>query len=157
MRRYLLLLFCAIPAFAQSNSGEVRLKVTDPAGFGVKSSVQLVSEANQFRETLNTDEGGNLVAKLLPFGVYRLEIQHEGFAPFSDSIEIRSAIPAEYHVTLTIAPMNTSVTVNDADTLIDPHRSGTINRIGKDAIADRVTSLPGRSLQDLINSQPGWL
>jgi len=131
--------------------------VTDPAGFGVKSSVQLVSEANQFRETLNTDEGGNLVAKLLPFGVYRLEIQHEGFAPFSDSIEIRSAIPAEYHVTLTIAPMNTSVTVNDADTLIDPHRSGTINRIGKDAIADRVTSLPGRSLQDLINSQPGWL
>ena len=157
MRRYLLLLFCAIPAFAQSNSGEVRLKVTDPAGFGVKSSVQLVSEANQFRETLNTDEGGNLVAKLLPFGVYRLEIQHEGFAPFADSIEIRSAIPAEYHVTLTIAPMSTSVTVNDADTLIDPHRSGTINRIGKDAIADRVTSLPGRSLQDLINSQPGWL
>ena len=131
--------------------------MTDPAGFGVKSSVQLVSEANQFRETLNTDEGGNLVAKLLPFGVYRLEIQHEGFAPFADSIEIRSAIPAEYHVTLTIAPMNTSVTVNDADTLIDPHRSGTINRIGKDAIADRVTSLPGRSLQDLINSQPGWL
>ena len=131
--------------------------MTDPAGFGVKSSVQLVSEANQFRETLNTDEGGNLVAKLLPFGVYRLEIQHEGFAPFSDSIEIRSAIPAEYHVTLTIAPMSTSVTVNDADTLIDPHRSGTINRIGKDAIADRVTSLPGRSLQDLINSQPGWL
>jgi len=60
-------------------------------------------------------------------------------------------------VTLRIAPMSTSVTVNDADTLIDPHRSGTINRIGKDTIADRTTSLPGRSLQDLINSQPGWL
>ena len=41
--------------------------------------------------------------------------------------------------------------------MIDPYRSGTINRIGKDTIADRVTSLPGRSLQDLINSQPGWL
>ena len=89
--------------------------------------------------------------------MYRLEVQREGFAPFSDSIEIRSAVPAEYHVTLRIIPMSTTVTVNDADTLIDPHRPGTINRIGKDTITDRVTSLPGRSLQDLINSQPGWL
>jgi outer membrane cobalamin receptor len=142
---------------AQSNSGELRLKVTDPAGLGVRSSVQLVSEGNQVRKTLLTDEAGNLTAKLLPFGLYRLEVQREGFAPYSDSIEIRSAIPAEYHVTLRIAPMSTSVTVNDAATLIDPHSSGTINRIGKDTIADRVTSLPGRSLQDLVNSQPGWL
>ena len=152
-----MLVFVAGSVLAQSNSGELRLKVTDPAGLGVKSAVQLVSEVNQVRKTLATDEAGNLVAKLLPFGVYRLEVQHEGFAPFSASIEIRSAIPAEYHVTLRIAPMSTSVTVNDADTLIDPHRSGTINRIGKDTIADRVTSLPGRSLQDLVNSQPGWL
>ena len=131
--------------------------MTDPTGLGVKSSVQLVSEGNQVRKTLLTDETGNLTAKLLPFGVYRLEVQREGFAPFSDSIEIRSAIPAEYHVTLRIAPMSTSVTVNDAATLIDPYSSGSINRIGKDTIADRVTSLPGRSLQDLVNSQPGWL
>jgi len=119
--------------------------------------VQLVSEGNQVRKTLVTDETGNLTAKLLPFGVYRLEVQREGFALFSDSIEIRSAVPAEYHVTLRIAPMSTSVTVNDAVTLIDPHSSGAINQIGKDTIADRVTSLPGRSLQDLVNSQPGWL
>src|SRR3984893_8183410 len=151
------LLLAAIPLCAQSNTGELRIKVTDPAGLGVKSSVQLVSEANQIRKTLLTDDAGNLVAKLLPFGIYRVEVQREGFAPFSDSVEVRSPIPAEYHVTLRIAPMSTSVTVNDADTLIDPHRSGTINRIGKDTIADRTTSLPGRSLQDLINSQPGWL
>ena len=121
------------------------------------SSVQLVSEVNQIRKTLATDEGGNLAVKLLPFGLYRLEVQREGFAPFTDSIEIRSAIPADYHVTLRIAPLSTSVIVTDAATLIDPHRSGTINQIGKDAIAERTTSLPGRSLQDLVNSQPGWL
>jgi outer membrane cobalamin receptor len=157
MRIHLILLFWAVPLLAQSNSGELRLKVTDPDGFGVKSSVQLVSEVNQLRKTLVTDEAGSLDAKLLPFGVYRLEVQREGFAPFSDSIEIRSAVPADYHVTLRITPLSTSVTVNDADTLIDPHRPGTINRIGKETITDRVTSLPGRSLQDLVNSQPGWL
>jgi hypothetical protein len=153
----LILILWAVSLCAQSNSGELRLKVTDPTGLGVKSSVQLVSEGNQVRKTLVTDETGNLTAKLLPFGVYRLEVQREGFASFSDSIEIRSAIPAEYHVILRIAPMSTSVTVNDAATLIDPYSSGSINRIGKDTIADRVTSLPGRSLQDLVNSQPGWL
>jgi outer membrane cobalamin receptor len=158
MKSWLVLsLFWAVPLFAQSNSGELRLKVTDPTGLGVKSSVQLVSEVNQFRKTLVTDEVGNLVAKLLPFGVYRLEVQREGFALFSDSIEIRSAVPADYHVTLRIAPMSTSVTVNADETLIDPHRAGTINRIGEDTIADRVTSLPGRSVQDLVNTQPGWL
>jgi hypothetical protein len=154
---WLVLFLSVVPLFAQSNSGELRLKVTDPTGLGVKSSVQLVSEANQVRKTLLTDDAGNLVAKLLPFGVYRLEVQHEGFAAFSGSIEIRSAIPTAVHVTLRIAPLSTSVTVNDAATLIDPYRSGTINRIGKDTVAGRVTSLPGRSLQDLINSQPGWL
>ena len=153
----LILILWAVSLCAQSKSGELRLKVTDPTGLGVKSSVQLVSEGNQVRKTLVTDETGNLTAKLLPFGVYRLEVQREGFALFSDSIEIRSAVPAEYHVTLRIAPMSTSVTVNDAVTLIDPHSSGAINQIGKDTIADRVTSLPGRSLQDLVNSQPGWL
>ena len=51
MRSYLVLLFWAIPLFAQSNSGELRLKVTDPDGLGVKSSVQLVSEVNQLRKT----------------------------------------------------------------------------------------------------------
>ena len=103
----------AVPLFAQSNSGELRLKVTDQAGLGVKSSVQLVSEANQVRKALLTDDAGNLVAKLLPFGVYRLEVQHEGFAAFSGSIEIRSAIPTAVHITLRIAPLSTSVTVND--------------------------------------------
>jgi outer membrane cobalamin receptor len=157
MRSYLALFFWALPLFAQSNSGELRLRVTGPDGLGVKSSVRLVSEVNQLRKTLVTDEAGNLVAKLLPFGVYSLEVEREGFAPFSDSIEIRSAVPAEFHVTLRITPLSTSVTVNDADTLIDPHRAGAINRIGNDVIADRITSLPGRSLQDLVNSQPGWL
>lgn len=157
MKTCLILLLAALPLFAQSNSGELRLRVTDPAGLGVTSSVQLVSEVNQIRKSLLTDEAGNLAVKLLPFGLYRLEVQREGFAPFTDSIEIRSAIPADYHVTLRIAPLSTSVIVTDAATLIDPHRSGTINQIGKDAIAERTTSLPGRSLQDLVNSQPGWL
>jgi len=152
-----LIFLCASPLLAQSNTGELRIRVTDPSGLGVKSAVELVSEANQFQKTLTTDGAGDLVVKRIPFGVYRVQINHPGFAEFRDSIEVRSAVALDYTAKLSIAAANTSVLVNDADTLIDPHRTGDINRIGSDMIQERVSSLPGRSLQDLVNSQPGWL
>jgi len=153
----LFVLLCCFPVFAQSNAGELRLKVTDPSGLGIPSSVELVSEVNQYRGVFSTDETGKLVAKRLPFGLYRLEIREPGFAQVSQSVEIRSALPLEYTIRLSLPSVSTSVTVTDADTLIDPHRAGSINQIGPETIQNRRTSLPGRSVQDLVNSQPGWL
>src|SRR5277367_111912 len=158
MKRFLLIfLVSALPVFGQSNTGELRLSVADPSGLGVKSSVELVCEANQFQQSFETDDNGNLVAKRLAFGVYRLRVERSGFAVFTDSVEIRSAIPFAFAAKLSIAAPTTSVVVKDSDTLIDPYRTGTIYRIGTDMIETRVSSLPGRSMQDLVNTQPGWL
>ena len=151
------ILLLALPLMAQSNSGELRLKVTDPHGLGVKSTVELVSEANEYHNTFVTDDAGLLIAKRLPFGLYRVQIEQPGFAEVSAPVEIRSAIPIDYSVKLTLASVTTSVTVQDADTLIDPYRAGSTIEIGAQSIQTRTTSLPGRSLQDLVNSEPGWL
>ena len=147
----------ALPVWAQSNRGELRLKVSDPNGFGLKSSVELVCDANEFHTTYVTDDSGQLVAKRLPFGLYRAQIQSDGFATASMPIELRSAIPVERSVQLSVATLSTLVTVQASDTLIDPRRSTSVNEIGSQAIESRISSLPGRSLQDLVNSQPGWL
>jgi hypothetical protein len=48
------------------------------------------------------------------------------------------------------------VTVEASPTLLDPHQANSANQIGSATIETRKTSLPGRSLQDLVNSQPGW-
>jgi hypothetical protein len=72
-------------------------------------------------------------------------------------VEVRSAVPRDYSIKLAIAAVNTSVTVQGIDTLIDPHRAGSVNEIGSEAISNRTASLPGRSMQDLVNAQPGWL
>ena len=53
--------------------------------------------------------------------------------------------------------MTQSVTVSAPKTLIDPDQAGAVNQIGSDQIQNRLSSIPGRSLQDLVNSQPGWL
>jgi len=158
MKRSIILFFLiAVAAMGQSNTGELRLKVNDPSGLSIRANVAIVSQANQFHGTYTTDDAGNLTVKRLPFGVYRIEIQHDGFALFSESAEVRSVTPTEYSAKLTIASANTSVVVNDSATLVDPYRTGDINRLGAEAIENRESSLPGRSLQDLVNSQPGWL
>jgi hypothetical protein len=151
------LLLLALPLWGQSNSGELRLKVADPQGLAVKSSVTLTSEANEYHNAFVTDDAGLLIAKRLPFGLYRVQAAAPGFAEVSASVEIHSAIPVEYAVHFTVAAVTTSVTVQDINTLIDPDRAGSSNEIGNQTIQTRTTSLPGRSLQDLVNSQPGWL
>ena len=157
MRKYLLLCLFAGQLFGQSNSGRLRLKVVDPAGLGLQTSVELVCEANQFRQGYFTDEAGALVARNLPFGVYRVEANRPGFAPYSSVVEIRSAISAELRIQLSVASTQSAIDVKDSDTLVDPHRTGTINRVGTDILEHRSTALPGRSVIDLVNSQPGWL
>jgi outer membrane cobalamin receptor len=162
MRRILVLLILGLPILAlslkaQSNSGELRMKVTDPSGSAVRSSIELVSEANQFRKTYLTDISGATIARRLAFGVYKIDVEQPGFAPFHGLVEIRSAIPEEYRISLNLASVNTAVTVNDTETLVDPHRTGSVNRIGSETLENRPTALPGRSVVDLVNAQPGWL
>jgi hypothetical protein len=152
-----MLFWCALPVYCQSNRGELRLKVTDPSGLGVKTIVLIVSEANQYRNSLTTTEQGTLDLQRLPFGVYQLEITEAGFLPMSETMEIRTSIATEHTIQLKLPSLNQSVTVSAADTLIDPDQPGAVSQIGSDTIEHRLSSLPGRSLQDLVNSQPGWL
>ncbi len=157
MRGIATLVLCSAALYAQSDTGELRLKVSDPAGLPVPSSIELVSQSNQVRRNLDTATDGTLLVKRLPFGLYRLRVEHAGFAPLSEIVEIRSAVPKELRVTLGVAPIETVVVVTDSETLVDPRQLGDVNRIGADTLQNRVASLPGRSLLDLINNQPGWL
>lgn len=157
MKRLVLLFFCCVPPLlSQSNIGELRLKVTDPSGAGVKTTVQIVSEANQYRRTVTTDDQGALTLQRLPYGIYQLQITQSGFAELSDSIEIHSSIPTERSMQLKLGPVNQSVNVTAENTLINPDQAAYVNQVGSRTIQDRLTSVPGRSLQDLIGSQPGW-
>jgi hypothetical protein len=158
MKRLAILFFLfASPLFGQINMGELRLKVSDPAGIGVKVTVLIVSEANQYRNSLATSDQGMLDLQRLPYGIYQLQITQAGFAPVSETLEIRSSIATEFAIQLKLPSVNQSVTVTASDTLIDPDRVGAVSEIGSDTIQHRLSSLPGRSLQDLVNSQPGWL
>jgi TonB-dependent receptor-like protein len=150
-------LLLAAVQFGQSNTGELRLSVTDSTGLGVQSDVELVSESNQVRQTFETGPEGTLVARRLPLGRYRVSVSRSGFSPFAGLLDIQSALPTEFHVTLSVSPVQAQVTVSADETLLDVRGSSTVNRIGADSLQRRVSALPGRSVPELVNTQPGWL
>jgi len=158
MKRFTaIVLLCVWPLFGQSNSGELRLKVVDPAGLSVKTTVRVVARTNQYRNLLETSDQGSLDIQRLPYGIYQIEIQQPGFALASEAVEIHSSIPVERTIQLRVSSTNESVTVTSENALIDPEQAGSIRQVSSEAIQTRVSSVPGRSLQDLVNSQPGWL
>ena len=63
-----LALLLMLAQFGQSTTGELRLTVVDASGLPLQSGVELASEVNQLRESLETDARGILIMKRLPFG-----------------------------------------------------------------------------------------
>jgi hypothetical protein len=156
-RSLLLLIFWGGWLFAQNDGGELRLRITDASGLGLKCRVELTNAANQVHAIFTTDEGGALAIHRLPLGTYSLRVSHRGFADLGKSVEIRSAVPTEVTAALAVASPNTSVTVTDQDTLIEPHLASNVERLGRETIEGREGAQPGRSLQELVNAEPGWL
>jgi len=159
------LIFAALAAFclgtatlhAQRVRGELRIEVHDSAGATVAADADLLSEANQLHRNFKIAQDGRYTAQDLPFGVYRLSINAEGFAPWSNLVDIRSEVPLRIPVTLGVAPVATQIQVTDSATLVDPSRTGSIYSVGRQTIDQQMAAQPGRSLSDLVNQQPGWL
>src|ERR1700675_4179814 len=143
--------------YAQRVRGELRIEVHDSAGATIAADAELLSEPNQLHHTLKITQDGRYTAQDLPFGVYRLNINAEGFAPWSNLVDIRSEVPMRIPVTLGVAPVATQIQVTDSATLVDPSRTGSIYSVGRQTIDQQMSPQPGRTLSDLVNQQPGWL
>jgi hypothetical protein len=158
MKRIFFLGVLLSPAlFGQANQGELQLQVTDPGGAALKAAVSLMSEGNHYANMLATDAQGHAVAAHLPFGLYRAEVRLPGFAPFAQDFEIQSSIPTRATIQLKLSSVAQSVEVSAANTLLDTDQAGAVSQIGVADLETRLGSIPGRSMQDLVNSQPGWL
>src|SRR3974390_200726 len=117
---------CAVPwAAGQAWRGEIRVRVQDPNGHPMAASVVLSSEANHVHHSLQTGLDGTDFREL-PFGVYRLLLQGEGFSDYTELIEVRTAYPLERQVMLKVQPERTSVPVTDRATLLDPGETGAV-------------------------------
>ena len=141
----------------QVNSGELRVRVTDAAGLSLKALVTISSEGNHYQRELTTDDEGVATAQPVSYGLYLVKVEKQGFAAALKAVDVRSPVPVEQNFALSIAAVVTTVQVNEADTMIDPYRPSSVMQLGLREIDNRVATLPGRSLQELVNTQPGWI
>ncbi len=157
LTRWLVLAVSLSVAFAQDRTGELRLNVTDPSGATVQAHCEIVSQANHFLLEFETNAQGEYTIKELPFGSYKVTVQHPGFAPFAALVEVRSQVPSTFRVSLAVAPRNESITVTTADTLLDTTNAGTAYNLGALSLQNWVSTTPGREAIDVVQAQPGWL
>jgi hypothetical protein len=142
---------------SQAQTGELRLTVTDEGGLPLAVQVELTSDATDFRDIRQTGDDGALIARRLPFGPYRVAISREGFAPITEQIVIASEQPLERRISLSIAGVRSQLTVTADATLIARDQAAATQHIGRETLLRRPAAAPGRSLIDMIQTQPGWL
>lgn len=151
------LLVVLLTQFGQADVGELRVTAMDATGAVLPgAAVTVESDASQTLRAIVTDSSGLATARRLPFGSYRVTVVLAGFAPATAIVDIRSAAPTEHRVTLTLAPLAIVDRVTGS-ILLDTRQTTTVQRLGRETIQRQTTSLPGRALPDLINTQPGWL
>ena len=114
---------CAAALPAQTDSGELRLSVKDAMGMGIAATVELANQSTSTRQSVDLAPDGRYSFKNLPFGFYRLQVSHEGFAPSSELVEIRSAVPLMHDVTLNVQALQTTINATESATLIDRDES----------------------------------
>jgi outer membrane cobalamin receptor len=154
----LAVILMTVSMHAQHARGELRIEVRDPQGAAVAAAAaELISDGTQFRRNFQIADDGQYVAQDIPFGVYRLSVKAEGFAPWTDVVEVRSEVPIHIAVSLGLPPVTTRVDVTASMTLLDPNGTGTQYSIGSQALAEKVAGQPGRDLSDLVDDLPGWL
>src|SRR5438094_3059 len=103
--------------FGQSlgNAGTIEGSVLDPSGAAVaNASVTIHNAITGYRQATTTGSDGSFRIGNIPANPYHLEVRSSGFAPFSQDVTVRNALPVQLKATLALAGAKTSITVEAA-------------------------------------------
>src|SRR6266404_8443313 len=123
----------ASPISAQSlgNAGSIEGTVVVPSGAVVpKAEVTLRNVVSGYSQSAMSGSDGVFRLTNVPPNPYRLDVKAPGFSDYSQTIDIRNAIPVQVKATLAVAGANTSVVVEGAaETLeVDPSAHVDVDR-----------------------------
>ena len=102
-----------LPVQAQSSgSSTVEGTVVDPTGAVVRGAVvEIHNPVSGLDQTTTTNSLGKFAIPNIPFNPYHLTITEKGFAPYVQDIEVRSVVPVELQVSLSLSASSETVTV----------------------------------------------
>ena len=117
----IIILALSFSAQAQSGSSTSIIgTVVDPSGAVVPNvTVEVHNPVSGFSRGAVTDAAGKFIIPNVPFNPYHLSATGQGFAPYSQDVDVRSTVPVTLSIALKIGGSAESVTVeaNGADLL----------------------------------------
>lgn len=137
--------------------GDLTVVVRDPSGLPVRAQVKLLSWTSMFRAAQRAGEDGQARFRRIPIGTFGLEVRAQGFETATLRLDVPSEIPVRREVTLELAAVASSVTVEDVAPLLDPGEPAQVLRVGRERLAETPASPLGRGVIDNITDLPGWL
>ncbi|HEX8162945.1 MAG TPA: carboxypeptidase regulatory-like domain-containing protein [Pyrinomonadaceae bacterium] len=149
-------LTCALTASAQTPTGSINGKVTDPNGAAVVGATVKITEKATNREiTTTTNDEGFYEARNLPPGNYSVRVEQSGFSGTTfENVTVQTGQVATTDVALKLGSVGDTVTVQgtEAQLQVDTTRQtvdGVVN-------AAKIQQLPlnGRNFLDLASLQP---
>ena len=130
--------------------------VLDPTGAIVpNATVEIHNPVSHFNRSTFSDAAGKFAFSNVPFNNYHISINAAGFTPYSQDVDVRSAVPLSLNVTLKVAGSTDIVTVEagGGDLLEnDPTAHTDVDR----ASFDKIPLESSSPLSDLVTrSAPG--
>jgi len=93
-------------------AGTVQGTVKDPTGgVMVAVTVDISNPVSGFKRSATTDAAGKFVFRNLPPNVYHVAVTAQGFQPFAKDVTVRSAVPIDLDLSLTLEGATASVDV----------------------------------------------
>jgi hypothetical protein len=109
----------SLAIYAQS-AGIVRGTVQDPSGAVIAgASVEIQNPVSHYDRTAKSDSKGNFEFDNVPYNNYHLTASAAGFQNGAKDLDVRTPIPLEITVGLTLDAANTSVTVEEGQDLLE--------------------------------------
>ena len=134
----------------------IRGTVTDPSGAVIPgATIHLTNPASGLDRTATSDDAGEFEFSNIAFNPYRIAVAANGFAPLSQSIQIRSVVGTTLKLVMQIATADSTVTVEASGDLVE-----TDPTFHTDVDRDMFTKVPldsqSSSLSSLVTeSTPG--
>src|SRR5438270_3577634 len=102
------------PVFSQSlgGAGTVEGVVVDPSGAAIaRAEVEISNAISAYKQKAVTDTTGGFRFQNVPPNPYHIQINVPGFAPFSQDVTVRTAVPINLKIPLALAGERTTVVV----------------------------------------------
>lgn len=149
---------CAPSVWAQA-SATLEGFVLDPSGAAVEgAAIVLENPLTGYRAAVSSSESGGFRIANVPFQDYQLTIRKPGFIEDRRSVSLRTNVPVQLSVTLTIPEVIEQVAVDAYATmdLVDAEATGTRTQLNLAQIERMPVPVGSRALESVLASFPGF-